>query len=35
MKKKIFSKVWIAMILVVVIAVAAWLLSGGQKGRTD
>lgn len=31
MKKKIFSKVWIAMILVVVIAVAAWLLSGGKK----
>lgn len=31
MKKRIFSKVWIAMILVVVIAVAAWLLSGGKK----
>lgn len=31
MKKKIFSKVWIAMILVVVIAVAAWLFSGGKK----
>lgn len=31
MKKEIFSKVWIAMILVVVIAVAAWLLSGGKK----
>lgn len=31
MKKKIFSKAWIAMILVVVIAVAAWLLSGGKK----
>lgn len=31
MKKKIFSKVWIAMILVVVIAVAAWLLSEGKK----
>ena len=31
MKKKIFSKVWIAMILVVVIAVAVWLLSGGNK----
>lgn len=31
MKKKIFSKVWIAMILVAVIAVAAWLLSGGKK----
>ena len=31
MKKKIFSKVWIAMILVVVMAVAAWLLSGGKK----
>lgn len=31
MKKKILSKVWIAMILVVVIAVAAWLLSGGKK----
>ena len=31
MKKKIFSKVWIAMILVGVIAVAAWLLSGGKK----
>lgn len=31
MKKKIFSKVWIAMILVVVIAVAVWLLSGGKK----
>lgn len=31
MKKKIFSKVWITMILVVVIAVAAWLLSGGKK----
>lgn len=31
MKKKIFSKVWIAMILMVVIAVAAWLLSGGKK----
>lgn len=31
MKKKIFSKVWIALILVVVIAVAAWLLSGGKK----
>lgn len=31
MKMKIFSKVWIAMILVVVIAVAVWLLSGGKK----
>lgn len=31
MKKKIFSKVWIAMILVVVIAVAVWLLSVGKK----
>ena len=31
MKKKIFSKVWIAMIAVVVIAVAAWLLSGGKE----
>lgn len=31
MKKKIFSKVWIAMILAVVMAVAAWLLSGGKK----
>lgn len=31
MKKKIFSKVWIAMILVVVIAVAVWLLSGSKK----
>lgn len=31
MKKKIFSKVWIAMILVVVIAVAVCLLSGGKK----
>lgn len=31
MKTKIFSKVWIAMILVVVIAVAVWLLSGGKK----
>lgn len=31
MKKKIFSKVWIAMILVVVIAIAVWLLSGGKK----
>ena len=31
MKKKFFSKVWIAMILVVVIAVAVWLLSGGKK----
>lgn len=31
MKKKIFSKVWIAMILVVVIAVAVWLLSEGKK----
>lgn len=31
MKKKIFSKVWIGMILVVVIAAAAWLLSGGHK----
>ena len=31
MKKKIFSKVWIAMILVVVIAVAVWLLSGEKK----
>lgn len=31
MKKKIFSKVWIAMILVFVIAVAVWLLSGGKK----
>ena len=31
MRKKIFSKVWIAMILVVVIAVAVWLLSGGKK----
>lgn len=33
MKKKIFSKVWIAMILVVVIAVAVWLLSGGKKEK--
>ena len=31
MKKKIFSKIWIGMILVVVIAAAAWLLSGGKK----
>ena len=31
MKRKIFSKVWIGMILVVVIAAAAWLLSGGKK----
>lgn len=31
MKKKIFSKVWIGMILVIVIAAAAWLLSGGKK----
>ena len=31
MKKKIFSKVWISMILVVVIAGAVWLLSGGKK----
>ena len=31
MKKKIFSKVWIGMILVIVIAVAAWVLSGGKK----
>ena len=31
MKKKIFSKVWIGMILVVVIAAAAWLLSGCKK----
>ena len=31
MKKKIFSKLWIGMILVVVIAAAAWLLSGGKK----
>lgn len=31
MKKKIFSKVWLGMILVVVIAAAAWLLSGGKK----
>lgn len=31
MKKKIFSKVWIGMILVLVIAAAAWLLSGGKK----
>lgn len=31
MKKKIFSKVWIAMILVVVIAVVVWLLSGDKK----
>ncbi len=31
MKKKIFSKVWIAMIAVVVIAVAAWLLSSGKE----
>lgn len=33
MKKKIFSKVWIAMILVVVLAVAAWLLSGDKKEK--
>ncbi len=31
MKKKIFSKVWIAMIVVVVVAVAAWLLSGNKE----
>lgn len=31
MKKKIFSKVWIAVIAVVVIAIAAWLLSGGKE----
>lgn len=30
MKKKIFSKVWIAVIAVIVIAVVAWLLSGGK-----
>lgn len=30
MKKKIFSKVWIAVIIVVILAVAAWLLSGGK-----
>ncbi len=31
MKKKIFSKVWIAVIVVAVIAIAAWMLSGGKK----
>ena len=31
MKKKHFSKVWIAMIVVVVIAVVAWALSGGKE----
>ena len=31
MKKKIFSKVWIGMILVIVIAVAAWLLTNKKK----
>lgn len=30
MKKKIFSKVWIAVILVVILAVVAWLLSGSK-----
>ena len=31
MKKIVFSKVWIAMIVVVIIAVVAWMLSGGEK----
>ena len=31
MKKKIFSKVWIAVLIVAVLAVAAWLMSGSEK----
>ena len=31
MKTKHFSKVWIAMIVVVILAVVAWLLSGGKQ----
>lgn len=31
MKKKIFSKVWLIVIAVIVIALAAWLLSGGKN----
>lgn len=31
MKTKNFSKVWIAMIVVVILAIVAWLLSGGKE----
>ena len=31
MKKRKFSKVWIAMVVVVIIAVVAWMLSGGKE----
>ncbi len=31
MRKKVFSKVWIAMLVVVIIAIAAWALSGGKE----
>ncbi len=31
MRKKVFSKVWIAMLVVVIIAIAAWVLSGGKE----
>ena len=31
MKKLRISKIWIAVIVIVVIAVAAWALSGGKK----
>lgn len=31
MKKKIFSKVWIAVILVAIVAIATWLFSGGKE----
>lgn len=31
MKKKIFSKIWIAVILVAIVAIATWLFSGGKE----
>lgn len=33
MKKLKISKIWIALLVVVIVAVAAWALSGGKKGR--
>ncbi len=33
MKKLRISKIWIAVVVIVIVAVAAWAMSGGKKGR--
>lgn len=32
MKKLRISKIWIAVVVIVIVAVAAWAMSGGKKG---